>query len=103
MLKTILLRPAGLKQVISILLIDQKAKRIVSTAPLTGILPGKWTQTIIMTKQLISVGCDVVQYEKVKSLLLTKVFWRTQLSIGGESHDEVLDHSIELQENNNSS
>lgn len=56
-----------------------------------------------MTKQLISVGCDVVQYEKVKSLLLTKVFWRTQLPIGGESHDEVLEHSVELQENNNSS
>ena len=56
-----------------------------------------------MAKLLVSVGCDVVPYEKVKSLLLTKVFWRTQLSIVGESHDEVLEHRIELQENNNSS
>ena len=53
-----------------------------------------------MAKLLVSVGCDVVQYEKVKSLLLTKVFWCTQLSIGGESRDEVLENGIELQENN---
>ena len=100
MLKTSVLRPAGLKLVISTLLIDQKAMMIVSAAPRTGILPGKWTQIITMTKQLVSVGCDVVQYEEVKSLLLTKVFWCTQLSIGGESRDEVLENGIELQENN---
>ena len=33
-------------------------------------------------------------------MLKTRVL---KLSIGGESHDEVLEHSVELQENNNSS
>ena len=57
-------------------------------------------QIVMITKQLVTAGCDVVQYEEVKSLLLTKVFYRTQLSIGGESRDEVFENGIELQENN---
>ena len=41
MLNTSVLKPAGLKQVTSTLLIDQKAMMIVSAAPRIGILQGK--------------------------------------------------------------
>ena len=71
---TSVLKPAGLKQVISTLLIDKKAMMIVSAVPRHGILHGKWTQIVMITKQLVTAGCDVVQYEKVESLLLAKVF-----------------------------
>jgi hypothetical protein len=74
MLNTSVLKPAGLKQVTSTLLINKKAMMIVSAAPRNRMLHGKWTQIVIITKQLVTADVISCTMRKLSPCCSRKFF-----------------------------